>query len=121
MIRKISAIYSFVIGISIVGMWCMILLTEGTPEGPLEITFHLISEFLMAGLLIASGYILLGLKTYGAKVFMVAHGMLIYSVLNAAGYYGQRGNIGMTSMFIFIFIVSSVLIVLGFIKKENFI
>jgi len=121
MVRKISAIYSIIIGISVLGMWCLILLTEGAPEGPFEITFHLISEFLMASLLIAGGYMSLRLKTNGGKVFMVAHGMLIYSVINAAGYYGQKGNIGMTSMFLSFFIVSSIIIVLSLVKKREFI
>jgi len=52
---------------------------------------------------------------------MIAHGMLLYSVINAAGYYGQRGNIGMTSMFIPLFIVSSIIIVLSLVKKREFI
>lgn len=121
MVKKISAIYSIIMGISVMGMWCIILLTQGTPEGQFEITFHLISEFLMAILLITGGYIFLRLKNNGRKILMVAHGMLIYSVLNAAGYYGQRENIGMTSMFFSIFIVSSVLLVLVILEKEDFV
>jgi len=68
MLRKISAIYSIIIGISVLGMWCLILLSEGVPEGTFEITFHLFSEFLMANLLIAGGYMSLRLKTNGGKV-----------------------------------------------------
>lgn len=118
MIRKIYGIYSIIIGISILGMWSMIILTEGTTEGITELAFHLISEILMAILLIVSGLYLLKGKVNGGKVLMLAQGMLIYSVLNAAGYYGQRGNNGMTFMFIIIFIISCILTIINIRRWE---
>lgn len=84
-----------------------------------KVSFHLISEFFMAILLIVSGYILLRNNSNGGKIFLVAHGMLLYSVLNAEGYYGERGNTGMTFMFLSFFIISSAFIVLGMIKKKS--
>jgi len=48
MIRKIAAVYSILIGISVLCMWGMIILTGGIIEGPIQISFHLVSEFLMA-------------------------------------------------------------------------
>lgn len=117
MFRKIAAVYSIVIGISVLGMWSMIILTGGTTEGPVEISFHLVSEFLMAILLLISGIWLLRGKTYGMELFLISNGMLIYSVLNAAGYYGQSRNIAMMIMFLAIFIISSGLLLSGLMLR----
>jgi hypothetical protein len=92
MIRKAAGFYSIIIGVSVLGMWSATLLTGGISEGPIEIAFHLASEFLMAILLLISGIALLRGKTYGEKAFLVSNGMLIYSVLNAAGYFWQRND-----------------------------
>jgi hypothetical protein len=118
LVKKLAAFYSIFIGISVMGMWCMILLGNGTAEGLIEISFHLFSEFLMAVLLIAGGIGLLKDRTYGKKVFLISNGMLIYSVLNAAGYYGQRGSFIMTGMFMIFFIASSVFLILGFVRND---
>ena len=116
MFRKIAAIYSIVISISVLGMWTMTLLTGDITEGPVEISLHLAAEFLMAILLLACGIGLLTGKTYARKLFLVSNGMLIYSVLNAAGYFGQRGNLPAMIMFLVLFIISSV-----FLVKEVFL
>lgn len=117
MFRKIAAVYSIVIGISVLVMWSMTILTGGIKEGPVEILFHLVSEFIMAILLLISGIGLLRGKTYVRKLFLISNGMLIYSVLNAAGYFGQSGNITMTIMFLAIFIISSGLLLSRLILK----
>ncbi len=118
MLKKIQAVYCILIGISVIGMWIMILSTGGVTEGPIQIVFHLESEFLMAILLLISGYGLLAKKNFGEKVFLISNGMLVYSVLNAAGYYGQRGDIAMTVMFISFSIISSVLLILELTTKR---
>lgn len=121
MIKKVATVYSIFIGISLFGMWSMIILTGGITEGLIEISFHLVSEFLMAILLIVGGIGLLRGKMYGKKVFLISNGMLIYSVLNAAGYYGQRMNFAMLCMFMVFLIISSVFLILGLIRREDFI
>lgn len=119
MLRRITAFYAIVISISIIGMWSMIILAGGIIEGPVEISFHLVSEFLMAILLLISGIGLLRGNTKGRKLFLISNGMLIYSVLNAAGYYGQSKNIAMTIMFSAIFIISSGLLLSRLILKDE--
>ncbi len=115
MFRKRTANYCFLIGLSVLSMWIVTILKEGIAEGPIEISFHLASEFLMAILLLITGIGLLMGKTYAWKLFLVSNGMLIYSVLNAAGYFGQRGNIPAMIMFLILFIISS-----GFLVKAMF-
>ena len=46
--ERIIAAYSLFLGVSVLGLWTLILITGEIPEGPLEFTFHLISEILMA-------------------------------------------------------------------------
>lgn len=121
MIKKIAAFYSVFIGISVLGMWFMILLNNGISEGPIEISFHILSEFLMAILLFLGGIGLLKEKIYGKLVFLISHGMLLYSVLNATGYYGQRSDFMMMGIFIILFTISSTFVILALVRKEDFI
>ena len=37
MLKKVSAVYSIFTGISVIGMWTMIILTGGIAEGMIEI------------------------------------------------------------------------------------
>lgn len=92
--------YSFFIGVCILGMWMMILFKGIIPEGKTEITFHLVSEFLMAGICILSGIMLLFRKRNGRILCIAGLSMVIYSVLNAAGYYGERHETPMVILFI---------------------
>jgi uncharacterized membrane protein YhdT len=71
----------------------------------------------MAILLLFGGIGLLSGKTYGKKVFFISNGMLIYSVLNAGGYYGQKSNFEMMCMFSAIFIISSIFLLLGLFRN----
>ena len=73
----------------------------------------------MAILLLISGISILRGKIYGKTIFLISNGMLIYSVLNAAGYYGQRNNFTMVGMFAVIFIISSILMVTETIRRSS--
>ncbi len=98
--------YSLFLGFSVLIMWVMILKGGEVTEGKTEMTFHLVSEFLMALLCILSGLYLLGGQRKWMKVNMLAHAMVIYSVLNAAGYYGQKEELAMMLMFLVLFLLS---------------
>lgn len=119
MIRRLEAIYSIVIGVSVIGMWSMTLMTGGISEKPIEISLHLISEFSMAILLLISGISILRGKIYGRTIFLISNGMLVYSVLNAAGYYGQRNNFAMVGMFAVIFVISSIFLISEIIRRSS--
>ena len=88
-------------------MWTMILLTQTPPEGKTELGFHLFSEFLMALLCLFSGILLLRNKPFSRFLNILGLGMVIYSVLNAAGYYGEQKQLPMTILFITLFILTS--------------
>ncbi len=117
MIRKIIAWYSIFLGVAVMGMWIMILLTETIPEGKVEMSFHLTSEFVMATLCLISGILSLNQLKLAGYLVLMAHSMVIYSVLNAAGYYGQRGDITMVVMFIILLIFSLMIIITQLINE----
>ena len=112
--NKIIGIYSLVMGICIIAMWLIILRGSSLPEGRTELSFHLASEFLMATLCIVGGILVLRRRHPGRLLNMAALGMLIYSVLNAAGYYGEREETPMMIMFIVIAIASLIIFRLHF-------
>jgi hypothetical protein len=117
--NKFIAFYLFFIGISVIGMWLKILQTQTPPEGETEFSFHLFAEFLMATVCIVGGFLQL-LKAKHAKTMSIAGlSMVIYSVLNAAGYYGERGGTAMMVMFICLFILSVIALVLILIDKKS--
>lgn len=120
MLQKIEALFSIVVGIGICGIWIMLMSAGGIAEletEPVRITLHVLSEFLTALLLIIGGVALLKKKSRAKAFFYVSQGMLIYSVLNAAGYYVQLNNAAMGIMFSVILAISAVLLIMEFAKS----
>lgn len=99
---KFKGIYSIVIGASMLIMWCMLLATNQVPEvvtEPYRIVLHILSELITAVMLIAGGVKSIKERTHSNILNNVALGALLYSVLNAAGYYLQKGDYAMLGMF----------------------
>jgi hypothetical protein len=57
---------------------------------PIRIRFHIADEFITGGLLIASGLGVLAESDAAAKLYPVAMGMLLYTVIVSAGYFAQK-------------------------------
>jgi hypothetical protein len=115
---KIIAYYSIFLGFSVIGLWSVILKSGSLEEGKIELSFHLFSELLMATLCILSGFKLLFRHKRAIPINILANGMIIYSVINAAGYYGERGEIIFLIMFMALVIISALIIVTHL--KESF-
>lgn len=98
--------YSIFLGISVIAMWMYILLNETIPEGKTEMSFHLFSEFLMALLCLLSGFLLIKQKPKGQITNATAHAMVIYSLINAIGYYAERNEKSMVLLFIILALLS---------------
>lgn len=113
-IKSIIAYYSIFLGVTVLLMWTFILVSKDIEEGKREMLFHLFSEVLMAVLSITSGFVLL--KKGKSNLIIAAHAMVIYSVLNAAGYYLEKGEQLMTSLFLILFLLS--LTILTFITLK---
>ena len=118
MTKKILAFYSIAAGTSVLLMWTILLSFQHLPEGNIELTFHLASEFLMAVMCITGGFLLLNQKPAAKTVNMLALGLLMYSVLNAAGYYGERSEFSMVAMFSILTVLTAMAIALTLRLKQ---
>ncbi len=112
----ISGIYAIIIGIGIIGLWTMLYLTKQIPElksEPIAIRFHLTAEITMGILSLISGILLLIGIAWAPYVFITSMGLVIYAVINSAGYYAQKKQWPFLVMFGFILIASTILVILN--------
>ncbi|MFW9806622.1 MAG: hypothetical protein ACFFFK_07835, partial [Candidatus Thorarchaeota archaeon] len=89
-VQRLASIYSIFVGISMIGLWVMLLTTDQVPELALEpyrIMSHILAEVVTAVLLLVSGYSLLTRKTWGLKLSLFAQGSLLYTLIASPGYY----------------------------------
>jgi hypothetical protein len=91
-----------IIGIGIIGLWTMLLLTDQVPEletEPWSIAFHIVIETTMALCAIWTGVAMIKTYTYWRYLTLFTNGLLVYSVVNSSGYYGDLGQFPMMIMF----------------------
>lgn len=115
----ICGIYAILIGIGIVGLWTMLYLTKQIPElktEPVAIVFHITAEIIMGILSLLSGIFLLIGLSWAPTFFILAMGLIIYAVINSAGYYGQKKQWSFVIMFGIILVASVSLVILNLIK-----
>ncbi|MFX1464468.1 MAG: hypothetical protein ACFFBF_15710 [Promethearchaeota archaeon] len=112
----ISGIYAIVIGIGIIGLWTILLRTNQVPElktEPVAIKLHITAEMIMGILSLLSGIFLLIGLSWAPYFFILAMGLIIYAVINSAGYYGQRKQWLFVIMFGVILVASVSLTILN--------
>lgn len=101
-IGRVAAGFTVAVGLVILGLWTALILTGNVPElvtASLEIGYHLAAELLTAALLVAAGGGLLTRKRWAGRLYPIALGMLLYTVINSAGYYAQLGAVEVVAMF----------------------
>jgi len=115
--NSLVAVYGILVGLSMIGMWAYLLLTDQVPpsEKPWAITFHLIAEFSTAILLIVSGVGLWLNSEWAKRLSLISLGMLLYSVVASPGYYAQKNNLPMVVMFV-VFIILTVTAIITLLK-----
>ena len=123
-LRRTAAIYSIIVGFAMIGIWVMLLATGQDPELqtelqtiPIAIRMAITADFLTAAVLLIGGFGLIANRDWAVKVFLLSMGFLLYSVVNAAGLYGQRGDLAFISMFSVIFVLAVVFTVFAFQKE----
>jgi hypothetical protein len=97
-----TAIFSIFVGVLMIGQWTFSLASRKVPEIVTEtraIGFHLAAEFLTAAVLIVAGIALLAQSLLGYPLALLALGMLVYTSINSAGYFAQRGQWLVVMMF----------------------
>ncbi len=120
---RIAAIYSIVIGLSMLGMWAVFVATGQVPElatEPIRISLHILGEIATALALIAGGYGIWARKKWGLQAYMLSMGMLLYTLIVSPGYYAQKGDIVMTGMFGTFFVLAILFTALSFVKPGDY-
>ncbi|HSM54543.1 MAG TPA: hypothetical protein VK879_00175 [Candidatus Sulfomarinibacteraceae bacterium] len=90
---KTAATIAIAIGLLMLAQWIFFLAAGLVPElntAPVEITFHLVAELGTALALLAAGLGLLHRRPWAQPVALLAFGMLLYTVVNSAGYFAQQ-------------------------------
>lgn len=118
MTKKILGLYSIAVGIAVLLMWAIMLSFRQLPEGKIELTFHLASEFLMAAMCLLGGLLLLNKKPAAKTINTLGLGLLLYSVLNASGYYAERNEFSMVVMFSVLTVMTAIAIALTLLLRE---
>ena len=99
---RFASFYAIAVGVLMLGQWGFFLLAGMVPElqtAPLEIGFHLSAEMLTAMALITAGMGTLRGKRWGTTLYLIAAGMLLYTVINSAGHFAQQGQWPFVGMF----------------------
>jgi hypothetical protein len=111
---KFAGWYGIVVGLLMVTQWIFFLVTGQVTElqtEPFRIAFHLAGELITACALIVGGIALLQQRAWGVMVYLVATGMLLYSVIVSPGYFAQQGQWALVGMFALLLVLALVSIV----------
>jgi hypothetical protein len=96
------ALFAIITGIGMIAMWMASYFSKQIPElesEPIRIKFHLAAEFVTALFLIAAGIGLMMNLDWAVPVYLIAIGMLFYTVIVSPGYFAQKGQWGYVVMF----------------------
>jgi hypothetical protein len=110
-----ASVVAIVIGIGMIGQWSFFLATKRVSElqsEPFRIGFHLAGEFLTALALIAGGAGLLSGASWGRPTYLVATGMLLYTVVVSPGYFAQRREWPLVGMFAVLLVLALISLIL---------
>lgn len=99
---RLAGWYGLAVGLLMLGQWAFFLLAGQVPElatAPWSIGFHLAAEAITAVGLILAGAALLRGMDWAPRAYLLASGMVLYSVVASAGYFAQSGQWGLVAMF----------------------
>jgi len=101
-IERLVGLYAVAVGLTMAGMWATLYLAGDIPElatVPFELGAHLLAEGLTALALLLSGFGVWRGWSRAHAGLIGALGMLLYTVVNSAGYYAELGDSAMVGMF----------------------
>ena len=103
-----AAVCAILIGVAMVCQWSLSII-KGQVAGPeagyvagrgaTEMGFHYAAEFITAAALVAGGLGLLLGSAWAMTVYLIAMGMLLYTLVNSPGYFAQQRQWAMVGMF----------------------
>ncbi|MGD8397656.1 MAG: hypothetical protein PVG11_02250 [Anaerolineae bacterium] len=110
-----AAIFALVVGAGMICQWVLFLATGQVPEletEPLRIRFHLAAEFATAIALLVGGVALLTGQAWGQWFYLLAMGMLLYTVIVSPGYFAEKSQWAFVGMFVVVFVLAVLSIIL---------
>ena len=120
-LRKAAAVFAVIVGVMMIAQWSFFMaageVTELETE-PVRISFHLAAEFITATVLIIAGLALIKQKDWAFPIFMLALGMLSYTIVVSPGYFAQDGDYVFVGMFVVLWVLTVAFILLG-VKEEG--
>jgi len=111
----LAGVYAIVVGIGIIGQWGFFLGAGRVPElksEPYRIGFHLAGEFLTALALLVGGVALLAGAPWGRSFYLLATGMLLYTIIVSPGYFAQRKEWPLVGMFAVLLVLAAISLIL---------
>jgi len=115
--RKIIGYYLVFLCVVVTGYWIVTLTDGSLKEGTIEIGFHVFSELIMAVLCLVGGLMMIMKHPHARNIALIGMAMVMYSVLNAAGYFGELHEWGAVAMFVFMFIITSAFLLALILRK----
>jgi hypothetical protein len=112
-----ASVFALVVGAGMIGQWLFFLATGQVPElktEPLRIRFHLAAELATAIALLAGGIALLTGQAWGQGFYLLAMGMLLYTVIVSPGYFAEKDQWAFVGMFAVVLVLALVSILLVF-------
>ncbi len=106
---RFAGLYGILVGIVILAQWTFFLGTAQVPElesAPFEFISQLAAEFMTSMVIIASGIGVLQDKQWARRAYLLASGMVIYSVVDSAGYFIQLGKWPLAIMFVVLLVLT---------------
>lgn len=113
--RLVSAGYDLIVGIGMIAQWAS-MIARGqviaadqdavSGRGRIEMAFHWVAELLTALALIVAGIALFATRPWAEWIHTLAAGMLLYTVINSAGYFAQRHEWPMVGMFALLLVLT---------------
>lgn len=100
--RRYAIGYAILMGAGMLGMWVMFFVAGQVPEvrsAPIALAFHLAAEALTAVILLVAGLALALRKPWARDTYLVALGLLGYTVIVSPGYFAQMGQWAFVGMF----------------------
>jgi hypothetical protein len=98
-----AAGFAILVGAAMLVIWAYLLATGGVPElavRPFDTWMHIGAEVLTALLLLAAGLALIARQSWARKAYLVAIGALLFTVIHAFAFYGERGDVAMVVFFV---------------------
>lgn len=105
-----AAFFNIIIGLIIIYQWFISLSKGNVPEleiSPKSIFTHTVAEMVTAVSLIISGVLLLQEKHKGYNLYLFSTGMLVYTLINSAGYFWDKKNYRVVFVFGFLLILTT--------------